>query len=261
MICAASSVGQRGPGVEGHRNVPGVEGMLVEPQAEEGQEIQLHRSHGEAHAVLVFGREGGQPLLQQVVGQQRVRRLGVGVLGVPFVPDRLRVHVAVEAQPHDGGARSRDATGRRPRSTRSDRPAGGPVAGSAARPGRPAAAPRRRAPGSVRPGGRRWPGACRCSPLRSCASASVGRAGSLRRTVPGVVAGPGQPQPWPVPVHVSPSSMARNVRATASRVPSGGGVGDQHAAPGERRRAGAGPGSRGHRPAASPTSWRRAAPR
>jgi hypothetical protein len=81
--------GQAGAGIQHDRDVPGVEGVLVQPQAHELVEAEAEWPHGEGQPCplglvdRLIGRH------QRLVGRQRVAGLGPGRLGVPSVPDRL----------------------------------------------------------------------------------------------------------------------------------------------------------------------------
>ncbi len=105
-------VRQDGIGIDHHLDVPGVEHVLAESEADKAVEVERHRTHGHgevAALILTDGIEGGH---QSGVGHQGLGRLVLGRFGVPLVPHGLverSVGLAcgqgvLEAAAHDDGA-------------------------------------------------------------------------------------------------------------------------------------------------------------
>ena len=77
----------RVPSADGDFDVPGVEGVLVEAEADEAVEVHVDGPPGERESGALWAAEGFEGVEEGGVGGQAVRPLSGERLGVPVVPD------------------------------------------------------------------------------------------------------------------------------------------------------------------------------
>lgn len=66
------------------------ERMFVATESDEGRPIDVDRPEREPQRCCAFIRDFAEMRHERAIGFERVGRLGLGGLGVPLVPDRLR---------------------------------------------------------------------------------------------------------------------------------------------------------------------------